>query len=358
MKLAKFSRLDPTYSGKGLERGGQVEAATWDEFSNNRDSLREQVTSIRKRVSGERARKYWALFANPDVYNIGAAIRDLDEDLWVTRGRDIQQGDRVMIWKGAGGGKQRGVIALGEVVGPPTKRSDSLNPYWVNPSDGNSMEERVAIKYVTPSRVPLWIGDSNAQAFEGPSVARARGGTVCHLDESEWQTILDRVGGWPAATSSEAAAVRRAVSTQPDEQRGHGQRFLLDSRARKSVEAYAMNRAINHFESQGWDAKDVSRLCSFDLLCRKRGVEMSEMHVEVKGTTTRGEEVIPTDSEVRHANSFGLMALYICANIRLSTDERGEPITSGGVAIVEQPWQLNKEALTPIAYCYSPKSVS
>jgi 5-methylcytosine-specific restriction protein A len=39
MKLCNFLALDPSYHGKGLERGGRLEQAIWREFSGDRDRL-------------------------------------------------------------------------------------------------------------------------------------------------------------------------------------------------------------------------------------------------------------------------------------------------------------------------------
>ena len=76
--------------------------------------------------------------------------------------------------------------------------------------------------------------------------------------------------------------------------RGRGQGFQLDQEAKVAVEALAMNMATE-FYSQDWDVEDVHGTESYDLICR-RGDEVK--HVEVKGTTTDGAEVILTPNEV------------------------------------------------------------
>lgn len=47
MKLSNFLRLDPNYTGKGLERGGRLEEEIWKEFSNNVELLSKVAQSIR-----------------------------------------------------------------------------------------------------------------------------------------------------------------------------------------------------------------------------------------------------------------------------------------------------------------------
>ena len=54
MKLSNFSRFDPTYRGRGLTRGNQLEAVVWREFANDQERLRSVAEAIRENVaSGE-----------------------------------------------------------------------------------------------------------------------------------------------------------------------------------------------------------------------------------------------------------------------------------------------------------------
>lgn len=47
MKLSNFLRYDPSYTGKGLERGSKLEEEVWDQFSGNLQHLREVASAIR-----------------------------------------------------------------------------------------------------------------------------------------------------------------------------------------------------------------------------------------------------------------------------------------------------------------------
>lgn len=49
-----------------------------------------------------RTRQYWAFLANPKVFRIREALRDLTYDSWTTKAADIRKGDRVLIWKAKG----------------------------------------------------------------------------------------------------------------------------------------------------------------------------------------------------------------------------------------------------------------
>lgn len=50
MKLMNFRRFDPSYEGKGLERGGKDEEVVWNLYSSNPNQLRELTASIKSLV--------------------------------------------------------------------------------------------------------------------------------------------------------------------------------------------------------------------------------------------------------------------------------------------------------------------
>ena len=50
MKLMNFRRFDPSYEGKGLERGGKDEEVVWNLYSSNPSELRELTASIKSLV--------------------------------------------------------------------------------------------------------------------------------------------------------------------------------------------------------------------------------------------------------------------------------------------------------------------
>jgi len=50
MKLCNYLRLDPSYSGSGLTRGGKLEAEIWEEFAEDRQHLRTVAHAIRLAV--------------------------------------------------------------------------------------------------------------------------------------------------------------------------------------------------------------------------------------------------------------------------------------------------------------------
>jgi 5-methylcytosine-specific restriction protein A len=51
MKLSNFLRFDPSYTGKGLDRGNKMEEVVWDMYSSNIDTLTKVKNAIIENVS-------------------------------------------------------------------------------------------------------------------------------------------------------------------------------------------------------------------------------------------------------------------------------------------------------------------
>jgi len=130
--------------------------------------------------------------------------------------------------------------------------------------------------------------------------------------------------------------------------RGRSQGFQTDQEIKVAVEAHAMNMATL-FYSQEWAVEDVHGKESYDLVCR-RGNEVK--HVEVKGTTTDGAEVILTRKEVEHAKDYPSCALFVLNNIKVDRADDGTVTATGGVHHPYDPWNIYEGTLTPIGYSY------
>jgi hypothetical protein len=149
-------------------------------------------------MSTEKSTGYWAFFADPRVYRIEAAVRELESDLWRTKGKPIRPGDPVLVFKGKGDSDRRGVVALGVVEGAPRMASDSENRFWIVPPAPHACEERVPVRYVLLPNLPLWQEGPNGDAVRDLSVARASGGTVFYVQPEQWNAVVCAAGGWPA----------------------------------------------------------------------------------------------------------------------------------------------------------------
>jgi Domain of unknown function (DUF3883) len=130
--------------------------------------------------------------------------------------------------------------------------------------------------------------------------------------------------------------------------RGRGPGFQLDQEAKVAIEALAMNMATE-FYRKDWDVEDVHGTESYDLICRRSG---EVKHVEVKGTTTDGAEVILTPNEVRHARENPRTALFILSNITIERDGDGTVNATGGKCYSYDPWRLDDGTLTPLGFRY------
>jgi hypothetical protein len=143
-----------------------------------------------------------------------------------------------------------------------------------------------------------------------------------------------------------------AVDTSATRQR-HGQRRVADTHVRKAIEDRAMAVVMSHFaEEAGWTVEDVSRFRPYDLVCRAEE-DATEIHVEVKGTTTLGQQVLLTRNEVAHARTFPHPVLAIVSEIDLVDGAEGV-VASGGRLRLLDPWLIHDAALVATQFIYSP----
>jgi hypothetical protein len=153
-----------------------------------------------------------------------------------------------------------------------------------------------------------------------------------------------------SSQSAEAEQLEEAVAQAAGKptHRGRGQGFQLDQAVKVAIEDCAM-KAASKFYSKDWDVEDVHGNQSYDLICRRDG---EVKHVEVKGTTTGGTEVIVTLNEVRHARTYPFTALFILSNIVVERTEDGTVNTTGGHEHVYDPWPIDEGTLIPLGFRY------
>ncbi|GGW45030.1 hypothetical protein GCM10010350_31170 [Streptomyces galilaeus] len=155
----------------------------------------------------------------------------------------------------------------------------------------------------------------------------------------------------PEVLEAEQSAAKFAGRRNPGGTRPRraAQGFVLTSGERRAIERHSVRMATEYFEAQGWKVKDVGDKESFDLLLTREG---QRLHVEVKGTTSAGLEVILTRAEVeKQRKYYPNNALVVVHSIEL--DRTGtEPTTSGGVLHCTSPWIVEDKDLTVISYAY------
>ncbi|RYE40741.1 MAG: DUF3578 domain-containing protein [Hyphomicrobiales bacterium] len=160
---------------------------------------------------------------------------------------------------------------------------------------------------------------------------------AAHIPGDEAPEVVDA----ELASAQAAGNVRKA--------RSKGQGFQLSSAEKLAIERHAVKMAIKHFQDGGYKVKDVGAKKSYDLEARN---DIEDLSVEVKGTTAPGGEIILTFNEVEHHHAkYPANALVVVHSIELDRSTT-EPRTSGGVLIVQQPWEINDAALRPISFRY------
>src|SRR5690348_5902030 len=212
----------------------------------------------------EQPRQYWAFFANPRIYRVEEAVRELTTDVWTTKGRPVRAGDRVVIWKGAGTDRYRGIVALAEVMSDPELLADNANPFWVTQAAADEMEVRVVVPYVLPPGLPILTDGASNPVLDQLSVSRARGGTVFNVSPEQWDQVLAAAGGWPE-TAPELEAIDALL--EPTRSRAASQGFEMNATIRRLIELHAMREATRLLGAQGWRCEDVSSRESYDLRC-------------------------------------------------------------------------------------------
>ena len=287
----------------------------------------------------EPQRHYWAFCANPKIYKIEQAVRELREDSWTVPHRNVRADDRAIIWKAKGNDRHRGIIALAEVLTDPKPSIAVTNPdYWV---------DRVMVRYF-PLVLPLWEDETDLQLLKELSVARAPGGSIFHVTPAQWNAIMEAVGGWPGK-NSEVEEAERIIEEYTGKKRS-GQGFSINADMRRAIEQYAMQKAKAFYEERGWKVFDVSTTHSYDLLCK--GDDGEELHVEVKGTISDGTQILLTANEVRHARDhYPKVALFILSRIQVDPTSIENP--QGGEIQILEPWKVDELALSPLAFAYN-----
>ena len=154
--------------------------------------------------------------------------------------------------------------------------------------------------------------------------------------------------GWVPVSSADQAEEAVNDAAGKVARPGRGQGFQLDQDVKVAVEAHAMN-AATEFYGKAWKVEDVHGTESYDLICRR---DSEVKHVEVKGTTTDGAEVILTRNEVRHAREYPCVALFVLSNITVERAEDGTVTATGGTRRIYAPWRLDDGILTPLGFRY------
>jgi hypothetical protein len=125
----------------------------------------------------------------------------------------------------------------------------------------------------------------------------------------------------------------------------HRQGFMQSADARRAVELRGMAVARDALEARGYTAfDDVSLTESYDFRCL---LGETEVHVEVKGTTSSGERILLTRNEVAHARDWHPDVVLVVVH-GIALDD--EAVATGGTANVIEGWAPRDAELEPLSY--------
>jgi len=195
------------------------------------------------------------------------------------------------------------------------------------------------------------LEDDESGLLDGLSVANAQGNKLYKITLGQWQDLVAAMGGWPGDDLVVQQAVSGAAqeATERAAARDRGQGFSSSPERNKAIEMHAMAAATVYFEDKGYSVKDTSAHKPYDLVASK---DEEFLYVEVKGTTTVGEQVILTKNEVRHAQEHrDQMVLFILHDIVVKDGEDG-PVASGGMRRVLWTWDVDEGDLTALSFTY------
>jgi hypothetical protein len=232
---------------------------------------------------------------------------------------------------------------------------------WVRPKLGRETEERrdLQTEIDLRARTPLGRGyepgnvvavEYRRDAMPGPDVlredllfmARLLGRVYKAADSAPYIPGDMPVEVREATYSAERTAGRRTV-------RGTGQGFLLTVAERQAIERRSVLLATEYFQAQGWHVEDVGDKRPYDLYLT-HGEE--KLHVEVKGTTSAGSQVVLTRGEVEAQRNFAPQnALVVVHSIELDRTVQ-PPKATGGIVHCTSPWAIEDERLSVVSYIY------
>jgi len=150
-------------------------------------------------------------------------------------------------------------------------------------------------------------------------------------------------------TSLDVIAAVTALEEATTGRPAKGQGFGLSQPELRAVERRAMQAAVDHFSQQGFEVEDTSLEASYDLKISRNGLVK---YIEVKGSTGPLGDIVLTKNEVaHHIKHHPNNALFVLYEISL-TKSPTAPFAKDGKVHVEDPWLVDLDRLSPLAYRY------
>ena len=281
----------------------------------------------------------WLFQAENESYNLREEVplRLNNGDYWLVRRyfKKMKVGDTALLWQS---GPDAGLYATAKVIGEPylEKTAPRTKPAWRVDLGYNPLLEHPVLKTTLVKHPTL----KHLAVLKQPFAANP-----FLIDSAEWRALQQVISGdWQ---SQQSKSVEREVVKAAGQAKARSQGFTISPAARKAVEIYSMKKAAVHFRKDGFSVTDVSKVESYDLHCKS---ERHELHVEVKGTQTDGDEILLTPSEVKLARAKSPhTALFLVHSVNV-TGSDVEPRVSGGCIRIIRPWNPTDAMLTPLGY--------
>lgn len=238
---------------------------------------------------------------------------------------------------------------FGRARGAPT-----VGQGWRMPCGGlNAMPQPIMASRLEELKPELLnVRDLLRRKFRGPvyfpfTFYKARPMSAAQSYMTKFPAALLRVVPELAFLAPDARTRPPVVDGRGKVRRGAGNRHVQDPVLKKAIERHAVDEAKRLYRDRG--ATEIVELGKpYDLLVR---VDGREIHVEVKGSTTRAVAVELTVNEVQHAHNHAPTELIVIDEIEYRQVD-GIYRLLGGRARVWRNWVPDFESLEPTRYRY------
>lgn len=133
---------------------------------------------------------YYGLLVNPRVFDIEGAAQALESTAWRLPKGDVRVGDRLAFWRTLWRDKQRGVVALGEVIEEASMMAPvkAEIPFWKVPVP-SARERRFRFRFIPARQTPLWLSDDDTGLLSQLTVSRGQGTRLFHITPDQWEGL-------------------------------------------------------------------------------------------------------------------------------------------------------------------------
>lgn len=175
------------------------------------------------------------------------------------------------------------------------------------------------------------------------------GRTDVRFERGDTSYLMDFSVASRPATTNTTTDLDFETSTQPTEAGSTTrQGRSTDAELNKRVELHAMEMARAEMERIGWtEVEDTSANHPYDFTARSAG---RLVFVEVKGTQSRGEQVVLTRNEVRHVQENPESSALIVVHSIEVVDRI--PMSGSGILEFVFPWRIDDRDLEAVQFDY------